>query len=129
MKKDNILLEMLVGIILWGLVVQIVLLVGFKDYLYNAIGLWCGIAVAAGMAIHMKRSIEDILDIADPFAEQNYRAGFARRMLGAAAVIAVVFYFELGNPLSLLAGIFSLKISAYSQPYMHKTFQKFQKSK
>ena len=129
MKKDNILLELIVGIILWGLLCQIILLVGFKDYLYNAIGLWCGIAVAAGMAIHMKRSIEDILDIPNSFAEQNYRAGFARRMLGAMVVIAVVFYFELGNPLSLLAGIFSLKISAYSQPYMHKIFQKFQKSK
>ena len=129
MKKDNTLSEMLVGIILWGLIVQIVLLVGFKDYLYNAIGLWSGIAIAAGMAIHMKRSIEDILDLPGPYAAQDYRGGFAKRMSMAALVIIVVFYFELGNPLSLLAGIFSLKISAYTQPYMHKLFQKFQKSK
>ena len=129
MKKDNTLLEMLVGIILWGLLVQIVLLIGFKDYLYNAIGLWCGVAVSAGMAIHMKRSIEDILDLGGPFADKNYRADAAKRMSMAALVIGVVFYFGLGNPLTVLAGIFSLKISAYSQPYMHNIFQKIQKSK
>lgn len=129
MKKDNTLLEMLVGIIVWGVLVQLVLLLAFKDYLYNAIGLWCGIAVAAGMAIHMKRSIEDILDLGGPFVEKNYRADAAKRMGMAAIVIGIVFYLGVGNPLTVLAGIFSLKISAYSQPYMHKIFQKFQKSK
>lgn len=129
MKKDNTLIEMLVGIIIWGLMVQIVLLIGFKNYLYNAIGLWCGIAVTAGMAIHMKRSIEDVLDFGAQFAEKNYRADAAKRMGMAALVIGVVFYLGVGNPLTVLAGIFSLKISAYSQPYMHKLFQKFQKSK
>lgn len=129
MKKDNTLLEMLVGIIIWGLFVQAALLIAFKDYLYNAIGLWCGIAVAVGMAIHMKRSIEDILDLGGPFADKTFRAGVAKRMSMAALVIGIVFYFGWGNPLTVLAGIFSLKISAYSQPYMHKIFQKFQKSK
>ena len=129
MKKDNTLLEMLAGIMIWGLLVQIVLLVAFKNYLYNAIGLWCGVAVSVGWAIHMKRSIEDILDLGGPFVEKNYRADASKRMAMAAIVIGVVFYFGVGNPLTVLAGIFSLKISAYSQPYMHKIFQKFQKSK
>ena len=129
MKKDNTLLEMLVGIIIWGLLVQIILLVGFKDYLYNAIGLWSGIAVAGGMAIHMKRSIEDALDLGGEAVRKKVRADSAKRMGMAGIVIGIVFYLGVGNPLTVLAGIFSLKISAYTQPYMHKKFQKFQKSK
>lgn len=129
MKKDNTLLEMLVGIIIWGLLVQIVLFAGFKNYLYNAIGLWCGIAVAGGMAIHMKRTIEDALDLGGPDVYKKVRGDSSKRMGMAGIVIGIVFFLGIGNPLTVLLGIFSLKISAYAQPCMHKIFQKFQKSK
>ena len=128
MKKNNTLIEMLVGIIIWGLLAQIVLLIVFEDYLYNAIGLWCGIVVAGGMAIHMKRSIEDAYDMQVDIGKQ-IRADSIKRMSVAAVVIGAVFYFHAGNPLTVLVGIFSLKISAYAQPYMHKVFTKFRKSK
>ena len=130
MKKINdTLFEMLLGIIVWGLLVQIVLLVGFKDYLYNAIGLWCGIVVDIGWAIHLKRSIEEVIYYTGEYAEREYRAGAGKRLAFAAILIGVVFYFEWGNPLTLLIGVFSLKIAAYAQPGMHKILQKFQKSK
>lgn len=122
-KKDNTLLEMLVGIIIWGILSQVVLGIFFGNYLYNAIGLWCGIVVAGGMAIHMKRSIEDAYDLQVDIGKQ-IRADSIKRMMVAAIVIGVVFYFEAGNPLTVLVGIFSLKISAYTQPYMHKIFSK-----
>lgn len=122
-KKDNTLLEMLVGIIIWGILSQVVLGIFFGNYLYNAIGLWCGIVVAGGMAIHMKRSIEDAYDLQVDIGKQ-IRADSMKRMLVAAIVIGTVFYFEAGNPLTVLVGIFSLKISAYAQPYMHKIFSK-----
>ena len=129
MKSKDTLFEMLLGIIIWGLLAQIVLLIGFKDYLYNAIGLWCGIIVAVGWTIHLKRSIDEVIYLAGEFAEREYTAGAAKRMALAAILIGFVFYKGLGNPLTVLVGIFSVKISAYSQPYMHKVIQKFQKSK
>ena len=122
-KKDNTLLEMLVSIIIWGMLAQIILLLFFDKYLYNAVGLWCGIVVAGGMAIHIKRSIEDAYDLQVDMGKQ-IRADSIKRMMVAAIVIGVVFYFEAGNPLTVLVGIFSLKISAYTQPYMHKIFSK-----
>ena len=122
-KKDNTLLEMLGGIIIWGILSQVVLCIFCKNYLYNAIGLWCGIVVAGGMAIHMKRSIEDAYDMQVDIGKQ-IRVDSIKRMLVAAVVIGTVFYFEAGNPLTVLVGIFSLKISAYAQPYMHKLFRK-----
>ena len=45
MKKDNTLLELVTGIILVGVAVQIVCLIAFPNDLYNAIGLWSGVAI------------------------------------------------------------------------------------
>lgn len=127
-KENNTLPEMLVGILVWGILVQIVLLLAFRNYLYNAVGLWCGIALSAGLAVHMKISIEDALDLGAANAKRQFQVSTVKRLVMAVVVIGIVFYFRMGNPLTLLVGIFSLKISAYSQPLMHKIFQKFQKS-
>lgn len=124
MKKDNTLTELIVGIIFLGIAEQIICLVFLKDYLYNAVGLWSGTAIAAGMAVHMKRSIEDALDLGEEGAVKYIRKAYALRLTTTAAVMGCVIYFRLGNPLTLLAGVLTLKISAYLQPYMHKIFTK-----
>ncbi len=126
-KNDKTLPEMLFIMAVWGILVQIVLLVGFQGDVYNAIGLWSGIAVAGGMAIHMKRAIEDALDLGGEAMAKKLRADSIKRMAVAGIVIAIVFYFKLGNPLTVLLGIFALKISAYAQPVVHKIFQKWRK--
>lgn len=124
MKKDNTLTELIIGIILLGGIEQIVCLIFLKDYLYNAVGLWSGVLVACGMAIHLKRSIEDALDLGEDGATKHIRKSYAVRMMTAFLVMGVVVYFNLGNPLTLLAGVIPLKISAYLQPHMHKVFLK-----
>lgn len=125
MKKDSTLTELITGIILLGIIEQIVCLIISKDYLYNAVGLWSGIALTMGMAVHMKRSIEDSFDFGEDGAVKHIRKSYAMRMMAAFLVMGVVVYFDLGNPLALLAGVFPLKISAYLQPHMHKVFLKF----
>lgn len=123
MKKDNTLTELIVGIILFGIVEQIVCLIFLKDYLYNAIGLWSGAAIAIGMVVHMKRSIEDALDLGEEGATKHIRKTYALRLTVVAVVMGCIIYFQLGNPLTLLAGVLTLKISAYLQPYMHKVLE------
>lgn len=125
MKKNKTLFELLIGIIFCGLVIQIILLPAFKDYLYNAIGLWSGIAVACGVAIHLQRSIEDALDLGEEGAVKHVRTAYATRMIVATIVMGTVLFFDWGNPITLLIGVFPLKISAYLQPSMDKLFQKF----
>ena len=122
MKKNDTLQELLVGIILLGIAVQMVCICVSKDYLYNAVGLWSGIAIACFMAIHMKRSIEDALDLGEEGAEKYARKAYVIRVLVSALVIGVVIYFNLGNPITLVIGIFPLKLSAYLQPQIHKVF-------
>ena len=127
MKKDNILFELLAGIIFSGVVIQIICLIVSKNYLYNAIGLWSGMAIACFMAIHLKRSIEDSLDLGVEGAEKHARSSYAVRMTITVVLMGIVICFNLGNPITLLVGALTLKISAYLQPYMHELFLRFEK--
>ena len=129
MKKNNILVELLAGIISLGILIQIGMLIAFENYLYNAIGLWAGIGVAIFMAIHLKRSIEDELDLGEEGAVKHARTAYATRMLITLVVLGVVIYFKLGNPFTVVLGIFPLKLSAYLQPLIHKIFLKFNGTK
>lgn len=129
MKKHDILTELLTGIISLGILIQIGMAIAFENYLYNAIGLWAGIGIAVFMAIHLKRSIEDELDLGEEGAMKHARTAYATRMLITMIVLGVVIYFKLGNPITVVIGIFPLKLSAYLQPLIHKIFLKLDKTK
>ena len=94
MKKENTLLELLVGIIFSSVVIQVVVAIISKNYLYNAIGLWSGVAIACFMAIHMKRSIEDVLDLGEEGGTKHMRSTYLVRMTIVAIVMGVVIGFK-----------------------------------
>ncbi len=129
MKKNNILVELLSGIISLGVLIQIIMAIAFEDYLYNAVGLWTGIGIACFMAIHLKRSIEDELDLGEEGAVKHARTAYATRTAITLAVIGIVIYFKVGNPFTVVLGIFPLKLSAYLQPLIHKIFLKINGTK
>ncbi len=129
MKKDKTLIELIVGIAVLGVVAQMIIWIAFQDDLYNAAGLWSGIIIGIGMAIHMKRSIEDALDLGEEGAVKHIRKTYAFRMTVVIIAMGCVIYFDFGNPLTLLVGLIALKISAYLQPHMHKLFLKLKKTK
>ena len=130
MKKDNTLAELLAGILLIGVLQQLILLLFFKNHVYNAIGAWCGILVSVICVIHMKRSIEDAVDLRDvERATKHATKGYITRMVITAVLVGAVLYFEVGNPITILTGVFALKLAAYMQPVMHKLFLKLQEKK
>jgi hypothetical protein len=129
MKKNQTLLELLVGIVVLGIGIQIVCVIVSKNYLYDAVGLWSGIGICCFSAIHMWRSIEDAVDLGEAGATKHVRLGYATRMVVALLVIGAVIYFRIGNYVTLLIGVFPLKLAAYLQPFTHKLFQKIQNVK
>ena len=120
MKKNSTLIELLMGILVVGIVSQLLCLIFLKQHVYNAVGLWTGVAVAAGMAVHMQRSIEDGLDLMGDSGVNPMQQASATRMLVACVVMAIVMYYNWGNPLTLLLGVMALKLAAYMQPFMHR---------
>ena len=129
MKKNHTLIELLVGIILLGIVAQIFCAFISKDYFYYGIGLWGGVAVACFMAVHMQRSIEDELELGEEGAVSHARSAYATRLVVSLVVIGIIVWFKLGNPITLVIGIMTLKISAYLQPQTHKLFVKWEERK
>ena len=127
MKKNSTLIELLMGILVVGIVSQLLCLIILKQHVYNAVGLWTGVAVAAGMAVHMQRSIEDGLDLMRDSGVKHMQKASVTRMLVACVVMAIVMYYNWGNPLTLLLGVMALKLAAYLQPFMHRVLEKISK--
>lgn len=128
-KKDHTALEMAAGIVLYEVIAQIVALIIGRDLIHVALGIWIGAAVALGMMLHMKRSIEDSLDLGEQGAESHMKKTYALRWAVVTVVLGASLYFDLANPIALLVGVMGLKVSAYLQPSMHKLFEKVRKSK
>lgn len=128
MKKNSTLLELLAGNLFIGILLQVVCFIIWKDLLYNSIGAWSGIAICCFSAVSMSHSIEEVLDYGEVGAKKRVWIGYLTRMLITLLIAGIVIYFELGNYITLLVGLFALKLSAYMQPYTHKLFLHFQKS-
>ena len=127
MKKNSTLKELLIGIGLVGILIQILCLFYCNNYLYYSIGLWAGILIAVGMVVHMQRSIEDGLDLMGDAGVKYMKKAYFMRPALAAIAIAVVLYFDWGNPLTLLLGIMTLKVSVFLQPWVHNILEKKKK--
>ena len=127
MKKNSTLIELLIGGVLVGIVSQLVCLIFFKQHLYHAVGLWTGILISIGMAIHMQRSIEDGLDILGDAGVKHMKKAYMTRTAVAVVIMAAVMYFDWGNPITIIVGIIALKVAVYLQPFVHKVLEKQEK--
>lgn len=129
-STDNtVLKDMIVFMILYGIAAQIICLFIPGDHLRMSVGLWIGVGGGIGMAIHMKRSLDEALILGEEGAKKYMQRSYMVRYLTVVVVFFAASYFKIANVLTLVAGIMGLKLSAYLQPIMHKLLQKFKKSK
>lgn len=117
-------LELLLGIFLYGVIFEIVGIVFVKNRLPYSIGMICGMLLAAGMAIHMAYNINDALDWEAEIAAKTLRRGSIFRYATVTLITMLLAYFKIGNILSCMLGIMTLKAAAYSQPFVHKLLNK-----
>ena len=120
-RLNEALPELLLGIFLYGIVIQVTGVWFAKDQLRYSSGLWIGIVTATGMAYHIARIIAESVDSVNAIKERNRI--IAKGILRYAAVVivfTVTLYFDLGNLITLFLGVMGLKISAYLQPSLHK---------
>ncbi len=124
-RINNILPELILEIFIYGLLVQLAGVWFVEDKIRYSIGLWLGIALAMGMAIHMAVTISDSLDGAGG-GKINVRTTlfFLLRYLVVVLLFVAVFYFNLGNVLLMFIGVMGLKVAAYLQPFTHKLLTK-----
>ena len=124
MKKNRTLLELLAGIIFLGVIIQIVCLIVSENYLYDAVGLWCGIGICCFSAINIQKSIERAMASEGTDPAGSVKRGYLKRMVISLLIMGCVVFFQVGHIFTLLIGVFPLKIAAYMQPFTHKVFLK-----
>ncbi len=129
LKRINpVLPQLIVGILLYGILLQLTGMWFVNDKQAYTLGLWIGIALAIGMAINMAIVI---LDAVDGMAStgRSVRTGFwsVLRYVVVVGVFVAAWYFELANPLIMFLGLMGLKVSAYLQPMFYKIISRGQK--
>lgn len=108
---------LVVGILIYGVIIQLTGVWFIDDKLRYSTGLWFGIAIACGMAINLAIVIRDSVEFMD-VAHANRRI-IMKSVLRYIVVVILFFilgYFNLGNLFTAFIGVLGLKISAYLQP-------------
>lgn len=125
-KISETLKELLIGILFYGILVEIIGICFMKDKVYFSIGLWYGIVLALAAAIHMWWGLDRAMDLGEAAGKYALSQNLIRY-----GVIVVAFgalcVFNVGNPIVAFVGIMGLKAGAYLQPFTHKIMIKFQR--
>ena len=112
---------LVLGIIIYGILLQAVGVWLVDDKLRYSTGLWIGIGCALFMAIHMAISIEDAVCIGtEDGAKKKTIASAMFRYVIVLLVLVAMCYFNLGMILPAFFGVLGLKISAYVQPLFYR---------
>ncbi|MCI9344876.1 MAG: hypothetical protein HFI56_01290 [Lachnospiraceae bacterium] len=118
-KIDPTLLELWLGILAYGVVFEIALLVFSGNPSYS-IGLWIGVFLAAAGAFHMWWSLDRGLDLPEKEAVKSLGAQNIIRYVVLVIVLGVLMYTNLANPILAFCGYMGMKASAYLNPLIHR---------
>jgi len=122
---NRTLLELLAGILFWGVVCQAVGVWMVKDKPGYSIGLWIGVLLALLAGTHMWWALDRFLGYAGDAAVKMITKNNITRYVAIVVVMALVMVSGCANPLSAFLGLMGLKVAAYLQPFTHKICAKF----
>lgn len=118
-KTDPTLVELWIGIFIYGVVFEVALLLFSREPSYS-IGLWIGVFLAAAGAFHMWWSLDRGLDMPEKDAVKSLGIQNITRYVILVIVVAVLIYTELANPIFTFCGYMGMKASAYLNPLIHR---------
>ena len=120
MKRiDSTLFDLCLGIFLYGIVFQLVLLIFSREASYS-LGLWIGVVLAAAGSVHMWWSIDRGMGQAVKEATKTISMNNLIRYLVLVVVTFVLIYTDFANPIFMFFGYMGMKVSAYLNPWLCK---------
>ena len=134
-KINPTMLELIYGILAYSVVVLILMTVlelGFSiiekvfndSFLLVLTGFFIGISISIILVVMMTRTIENIVNSGGYGATKQSIIGSITRSGIVIGAIVLLLVTHIGNVLSMLFGLFGLKLSAYLQPITHKVKNK-----
>lgn len=112
---------LLLGILLYGGLIEVIGVWFVSDKLRYTSGLIIGISCAIGMAIHLAVILEETVRTKNA-SPRMIQMKSVLRYLVVVAVFFVMMWLNLGNLITAFIGVLGLKVSAYAQPLLHKIF-------
>ena len=116
-RLNDALPGLVLGILVYGVLLELAGIWFVADKLRYSTGLAIGIALACGMAV----VLQDAVDI---YGESRAQAKIIVKSILRYLVVVIVFFvmmkWNLGNLISAFLGVLGLKVSAYVQPFAHK---------
>lgn len=118
-KIDATLFDLCLGIFLYGIVCQIVILF-FSHGPELSIGLWVGIVLGIAGSIHMWWALDRSLDMASKDATKTVGTQSIVRYFVLVIVVFVLAAAGIANPITAILGYMGMKIGAYIQPFTRR---------
>lgn len=118
-KIDATLFDLCLGIFLYGIVCQIILLFFSRRPEYS-IGLWIGAVLAVVGSVHMWWTLDRSLEMASKDATKAVGTQYLVRYLIIVIAMALLAISGFANPLFAFLGYMGMKVSAYMQPFTRK---------
>ena len=122
-RMNEALPGLLFGILIYGIIEELIGIWFAKDKLLFTTGVLIGIGCAAGMAIHIAWILEESVRF-EGTATKRMAVFSALRYVCVVLIFFAMMYFKLGNFYAAFIGVLSLKISAYAQPLIQKVLKK-----
>lgn len=119
-NRSDTLIELMCGILVYGVIGQLVILCFLHDKIWLSIGWWIGVVTAVLSAYHMWWGLDRALDFGEKEAVKLITSYNMLRYAVIVVIMGVVMVTKIGNPLAAVFGVFGLKAGAYMQPFIHK---------
>jgi len=123
-KINRTLLEMLLGLLFWGLILQVVGAFFVEEQGMYAKSVWFGILMACAGIVHMYRTLDRALGYGEKEASKIIFRGYLFRYGFFVLVLAVIMVTNILNPLVVFLAYIGMKVTAYLQPFTHKLCNK-----
>ncbi len=118
-KIDPTLFDLCLGIFLYGIVFQFILLFFSRNVSYS-LGLWIGVILAIAGSVHMWWSLDRGMEQASRQAAKTVGTNNLIRYFVLVVVMFVLIYTDFANPIFMFCGYMGMKISAYLNPWLRK---------
>lgn len=115
---------LLLGILLFGVICQVVGFFLVTDEAFYSIGLWVGILTAFFMAFHMAYTLDTAVEKDVKGAQGSATKHNLIRYFIVVIIMGILMVTRIGNPLAAFLGVMGLKVSAYIQPVLGKISRK-----
>lgn len=116
--------DLFVGILIFGLLAEMIPIWFVNDKAGYTIGLIIGIMSALFAAWHMAWTLDKAFNYDEETATRKLQKNSVLRYGVQLVILGVLMVTGFANPLAAFLGMWGLKVSAYLSPFTHKLFRR-----